>query len=148
MKVFLLKDVEHVGMAGEIVKVADGFALNFLIPRKLAQQITPENEHLFAQKVKSIEKREQVIASKTSMLAERIKGLEVILKRKMHDGDKLYGSISEQEIVDALARETVSIKKNQVEFDKSIKSKGTYSVTIKLSSQLKPKVTVKVIAEH
>lgn len=147
MKVFLLKDVVNVGMAGEIVKVADGFALNFLVPRKLAQQVTPENEHLFTRKIKHYEQREQVVASKTSILAERIKNTEVVLRRKMHDGDKLYGSINEQEIVDAL-KDTVSIRKNQVEFDKSIKSKGTYTVTIKLSSQLKPKVTVKVVAEH
>lgn len=147
MKVFLLKDVEKVGMAGEVIKVADGFAQNFLLPRKLAIQVTAANEEVMNKMIKRIEKREEVIATKTSMLAEKIKSIDIVLKRKMHDGDKMYGSINPQEIADALAEKGISIAKNQVEFDKSIKSKGVYTVTIKLSSQLRPALTVKVVAE-
>lgn len=146
MKVFLLKDIEKVGCAGEMIKVQDGYAINFLFPRKLAIEITPLNEKSFIHRVKVIEKRQEVVASKTSMLAEKIKALTVVIKRKMHDNDKLYGAITEAEIVDGLKEHAVSISKSQVVFDKSIKTKGSYTVTIKLSSQLKPQVTVKVIA--
>lgn len=147
MKVYLLQDVEKVGMAGEIIKVSDGYGANFLLPRKLAIQITPENEAKYVAKRASVVKREEVIATKTSMLAERIKALELVIKRKMHNGEQLYGAISAQEIVDALAEKGVSVAKNQVEFDKSIKSKGSYTVKIKLSSKLQPEVRVKVVAE-
>lgn len=146
MKVFLLKDVEKIGCAGEIIKVQDGFATNFLFPRKLAVEITPLNEKAFTHRTKVIEKREEVVASKTSMLAEKIKSLTLTLTRKMHD-DKLYGAITEAEIVDALKAQGVSISKSQVLFEKSIKAKGLHAVTIKLSSQLQPKVAVKIVSE-
>lgn len=147
MKVFLLKDVEKVGCAGEMIKVTDGFAANFLFPKKLAVEITPLNEKAYLNRIKVIAKREEVVASKTSMLAEKIKGIQLVLKRKMHDGEKLYGALTEAEIVDALKEQGVSVSKSQVIFDKSIKSKGVHTVTIKLSSQLQPQVSIKVVAE-
>lgn len=147
MKVFLLKDIERIGMAGEIVKVSDGFGLNYLIPHKLATEVTEKNESFFKVRTKTIEHRQEVITSKTSMLAEKIKALKLVLKRKMHDDGKLYGSISPAEIVDALAEKGVSAAKNQIEFGKAIKEKGSYEVTIKLSSKLQPKVVVVVLPE-
>ncbi len=144
MKVFLTKNVEKIGLAGEILKVADGFAQNFLFPRKLAVQVTAENESFYTAKIKKVEQRKEVIASSTSMLAERIKSISITIKRKIHDDGKLYAAVSPQEIVDALALipDKVSIRKSQVEFDKPIKAKGTYEniVTITLSSTLKPKL--------
>ena len=67
MKVFLTKNVEKIGLAGEILKVADGFAQNFLFPRKLAVQITPENEAFYTTKLKKVEQRKEVVASATSL---------------------------------------------------------------------------------
>ncbi|MFA6066006.1 MAG: 50S ribosomal protein L9 [Candidatus Babeliaceae bacterium] len=147
MKVFLLKDVEKVGIAGEIINVSDGYAANFLFPRKLAVVVTAENESSFANRIKVVEKRNEVIATKTSMLAEKIRSLDLILKKKLHDNNKLYGAISAHEIVDLLAQKGVSISKSQVEFDKSIKSQGVHEVVIKLSSQLRPTVKVKIVGE-
>lgn len=147
MKVFLLKDVEKVGCAGELIKVNDGFAMNFLFPRKLAVEITPLNEKAYLNRIKIVEKRQEVVASKTSMLAEKIKEITLTIKRKMHDGDKLYGALTEAEVIDALKEHGVSVSKSQIIFEKSIKAKGNYPVTIKLSSQLQPQVTVKVVAE-
>jgi large subunit ribosomal protein L9 len=147
MKVFLRKDVEKLGLAGEIVKVSEGFAKNFLIPNKLAQEITADNEQSFKKREKVVEHRKEVIATKTSMLAEKINSIKVTLKRKMHDDGKLYGSINPSEIVDALAEKGISITKNQVELNKSIKAKGSYDITIKLSSKLKPTMIVNIIPE-
>ncbi len=147
MKVFLLKDVEKIGLAGEIIKVADGFGANFLLPRKLAIEITAHNENVYKKREKQIEHRKEVIATKTSMLAEKINTLKITLKRKMHDDGKLYGAINASEIVEALAEKGIIITKSQVEFDKSIKTKGTHEVTIKLSSKLQPKIAVTIISE-
>ena len=147
MKVFLLQNVEKIGIAGEIIKVSDGYAQNFLLPKKLAVEITPFNEELYKKKIKQVENRKEVIASKTSMLAEKISTIKITLKRKMHDDGKLYGSISSAEIVDALAEKGVSVGKSQIELDKSIKAKGTYSVTIALSSKLKPAISLTVVPE-
>lgn len=147
MKVFLLQNVLNVGMAGEIVKVADGFASNFLLPRKLGIQVTASNEMDFQKRLQKIEARKEVVQSKTSLLAERIKSLQLVLAYKMHDDGKLYGAVNPQDIVDALAEKGVSISKSQVLIDKSIKSKGLHSVTIKLSSTLRPLVSVKIVPE-
>lgn len=147
MKVFLLKDVERVGLAGEILKVAEGYAANFLIPKKLAVEITPSNEKLYQSKIKVVEHRKEVVATKTSMLAEKISSVKLTLKRKMHDDGKLYGAIGANEVVDLLAEKGFGIGKSQVDFEKSIKEKGSYQVTIKLSSKLQPKVTLVVLPE-
>lgn len=147
MKVFLLKDVAKVGMAHEIVKVADGYAQNFLFPRKLAIEVTPSNEAGFKIRQRQIDKRTEVIESETSMLAERIKGLKLKLKKKLHDDQKLYGAITPAEIVDLLAKEGITVSKNQVIINKSIKKAGDHPVVIKLSSRLQPTLTLSVIQE-
>jgi len=144
MKVFLLKDVEKIGMAGEIIKVAEGFGSNYLIPRKLGVEVTEANAKSFANRTKIVEHRKEVVSTQTSMLAEKIKSLKVTLKRKLHDDSKLYGSVNQAEVAELLAEHGVSVAKNQIEFDKSIKAIGTYEVTVKLSSKLQPSFTLVV----
>ena len=146
MKVFLLKDIEKVGLANEIIKVSDGYAQNFLFPRKLAVLLTSQNEQFYQQKIKKVENRKEVIAEATSMLAEKIKILSLMLKRKVTEDGKLYGAVSQTEIVDLLAEKSISVSKNQIIFDKSIKATGTYTVIIKLSSRLQPALKLKVAA--
>lgn len=148
MKVFLLKDIEKVGMAGQIITTTQGYASNFLIPKKLAIEVTPANEAAIASKVKVVEHKKEVVESKTSMMAQRIKSTEVVIARKLHDAGKLYGSIAPSEIVDALAQKGIMVGKSQVEIDKSIKAKGVYSVNIRLTSKLSSSLTVKVVEER
>lgn len=148
MKVFLLKDVVNVGMANQIVKVSEGYAVNFLIPKKLGIQITPENEKNYLSKVNSVEHKKEVIASKISMLGERIKTLTLTLKKKMHDDGKLYGSVNPSEVVELLAKEGIAVGKSQIVFEKSIKEKGLFPVTVKLTSALKASFSLKVVSEN
>jgi len=148
MEVYLRKDVEKIGMAGEIIKAGDGFARNFLLPQGLAVEVTHHNKAQYAAKIRNVENRKEVIASQTSMFAEKLNSVSITLKRKMHDDGQLYGSINASEIVDALAEQGISVNnKSQVEFDKSIKSKGTFKVDIKLTNKLKSTITVTVISE-
>jgi len=147
MEVYLRKDIEKVGLAGEIIKVGDGFARNFLIPQGLAVEITSQNKGQYLAKIRKVENRKEVIASQTSMFSEKLNFTSITIKRKMHDDGQLYGAINASEIVDALASQGISITKNQVEFDKPIKSKGSYKVIIKLSTRLKPAITITIIAE-
>ena len=147
MKVYLKKDIEKVGMAGEIIRVKEGYANNFLIPRGLAVEVTDTNANFFAKRERTVENRKEVLSTQTSMLAEKIGALELVLKKKMHDDGKLYGAISAGDIIDKLSEKGVSVGKNQIVFAKSIKTQGVHDVTIKLSSRLMPKIKVKVIAE-
>jgi large subunit ribosomal protein L9 len=147
MKVYLKKDIEKIGLAGEIIKVKEGFATNYLIPRGLAVPVTDANADFFKKRERTIENRKEVLSTQTSMLAEKINALELVLKKKMHDDGKLYGAISPVEIVDKLAEKGVAVGKNQIIFGKSIKNKGVYEVVVKLSSRLQPKVKVTIVAE-
>ena len=147
MKVFLAKDVPKVGMAGEIIKVSDGFAKNFIFPNKLGLLITADNESFYQNRIKTIEHRKEVVASHTSMLAEKINSLTVIIKKKMHDNDKAYGAVSAAEVVEGLAEKGISIRKSQVDFIKAIKTAGMHKVIIQLSSLLQPSLTIKVVPQ-
>jgi large subunit ribosomal protein L9 len=147
MKVFLRKDIPQVGMAGTMVKVTDGYARNFLFPQGLAIEVTEDNVASFSKRAQTITVRKETIATKTSLLAEKIKGTKVVLKRKMHDDGKLYGAVSAHEIVDLLAQKGIAVSKSQIIFDKSIKAKGSHIITIKLTSKLQAPVTVEVISE-
>ena len=147
MEVYLYKDVEKIGLAGEIIKVGDGFARNYLIPQGLGVEITSQNKNQYLSKIRKVENRKEVIATQTSMFAEKLNSVSITLKRKMHDNGQLYGSINASEIMEALAGQGISITKGQVEFDKPIKSKGSFKVSIKLSTRLKSTITVTIIAE-
>lgn len=147
MEVYLRKDIEKIGLAGEIIKVGDGFARNFLIPQGFAVEITDANKNQYQSKIRKVENRKEVIATQTSIFAEKLNGVSVTLKRKMHDDGQLYGSINASEIVLALAEKGISITKSQVEFEKTIKSKGNFKVMIKLTTRLKSTITVNIIAE-
>lgn len=147
MKVFLKKNVEKIGIAGEIITVNDGFARNFLLPRAFAVEVTTENEPFYKTKAKTVENRKAVIAAETSMLAEKIKDIKLSLKRKMHDDGKLYGAVTQSDIVDLLAEKGVTVAKGQVILDKSIKTKGTHEIVIRLSSRLQPVVRLSIISE-
>ncbi len=147
MKVFLRESIERVGLKGEIIKVSEGYARNFLFPKNLAVEITPDNEQFYAQRTRQIENRKEVVASKTSLLADKISALKLVIKKKTHDDGKLYGALSASDISSALATHGVSISKSQVLFDKSIKAKGSYSVGIKLTAKIQTQVTVTVVSE-
>ena len=147
MKVYLKEDIERVGMKKEIIDVSDGYARNYLIPHKLAVAVTSENQSYYESMSKVVNHRKEVIATQSSMLAEKINNLEIKIRRKLHDDGKLYGSLNAIEVVEALNDHGVHIAKNQVVIEKSIKEKGTYPVIIKLSSRLQPTLKVHVIAE-
>ncbi len=147
MRVFLLKDIQKVGLSGEIVKVSEGFARNYIISKKLGVEVTDKNEKNFLGKVRVIEERKQVISTQTSMLAEKVKNTEITIKRKTHDNGKLYGAINPAEIVELLAEKGITVSKSQIELDKSIKSLGVHDVTVKLSSKLKPIFKLKIVQE-
>jgi large subunit ribosomal protein L9 len=147
MKVYVLKDIENVGMAGTIINVSDGYATNFLFPKKLAVKVTPENLKNLKVKVEAVKQKADVVNSKVAMLAEHIKNLNIVIKEKTHDDGKLYGSVGAEEIVELLKQKDISVNRKQVEFDKTIKAVGDHKVTIRLSTKLKPQLNVKVVGE-
>jgi len=146
MKVYMLKDVVNVGMAGMMINVSDGYAKNFLFPRKLAVQVTDENASSFKVKIEAVKQKSEIINSKVAMLAEKIKALHLTIKEKTHDDGKLYGAVGPDEIVELLKKNEIIVNRKQIEFDKSVKATGEHKVTVRLSSKLKPQFILKVTA--
>lgn len=147
MQVYMLKDVEKVGIAGQVIKVSDGYAANFLFPRKLAVPVTESNmEHVQA-KVQKEAVSAQILNSKVAMLAERIKALHLTIKERAHDDGKLYGAVGAEEIVELLREKEIVVNRKQIEFEKAVKAIGEHKVTVRLSSKLKPQLTLKVLAQ-
>jgi len=147
MKVYMLQDIEHVGFAGQIVKVADGYATNYLLPRKFALRVNKKNESFYSQQTKRVEVAAAALSNKQTMLAERLKNTYLTLKKRVHDDGKLYGSVTAEEIVSLLKNKAVNINKKQVVFAKSIRTEGEHKVAIKLSAKLQPEVNLTVSPE-
>ena len=145
MNVYLLKDVEKVGLAGNIVKVSDGFAQNFLIARKLAVKVTEKNKTFYESKISKVRTDKKVLSSKVAMLAEHIKNLHLTIKEKVPDSGKLYGAVGADEIVEILKGKDIIVNRKQIEFNKAIKAVGEHKVTVRLSSKLKPEFILKVV---
>jgi large subunit ribosomal protein L9 len=147
MKVFLIKDVAQIGRAGQLVKVADGYAFNFLFPRKLAFEVKPGQEKTLEARGMTVEKKEEKVLSKSSVLAEKISSLSITIKRKLHDEQKLYGAVTASELVELLLAQGIQVSKNQLLLDKPIKTKGVFEVQVKLSTKLQPHFTLKIVGE-
>ncbi|RTL06559.1 50S ribosomal protein L9 [Candidatus Dependentiae bacterium] len=147
MKVFMKKNLVNVGLTGEMVSVDDGYGRNYLIPKGFAVEVTAQNEHSFKLRAKIVDKRNEIIESNTSILAQKIKETKLIIKKKMHDDGKLYGSINQNEIIHLLKDKGILLSKNQLQLDKTIKSKGFYIVPVSLTSRLKTELAIEVVSE-
>lgn len=147
MFVYMLKDVEKIGMKGQLIKVSDGFARNCLVPKKQAVAVSEKELPFYRKKSAQVKVKTAADLSKVGMLAERVDNMHVSIKKRVHDDGKLYGAVSAEDIVDLLKAKDVVVTKKQIEFDKNIRTVGEHKATIRFSSKLKPKLTVKVIGK-
>ena len=147
MQVYLTKDVEGVGMAGSLVKVKDGYAINFLLPRKFAIKVNKDELDLYKSKSRTTTKSPEVLNTKLGMLAERIRGLHFVVKKRVHDDGKLYGAVGADEVVTLLKSKEVAINRKQVVMGKAIRAIGEHKVGVKLNAKLNPEFVLKVVAQ-
>lgn len=137
MRVLLLKEVKGLGKAGDVKEVAGGYAANYLFPNKLAEPAT-EGSVKVAQQVKDAEARKaEKRANEAKNLAARLQGQTVVLKARSGEGDRLYGSITAQDVADALKKSTgLPIEKRLVDLEHPIKSLGRHDVMIRFGGGL------------
>lgn len=147
MLVYMKKDLEKVGMAGQLVQVSRGYAENFLFPQGFSKIVHDKDVKFYETKSVELSKQQSIIASNTSMLAERLRNANITIKAKAHDDGKLYGAVSAADLVEPLKNKGFSVSKKQIEFPKSIKALGDHTATIKLSSKLMPEINIKVIED-
>ena len=142
MKVILTKDVDKVGKTGEMKTVADGFASNFLIPQKLAVPASGGAYRAYQHDIASREEKRKREREEAEIAATRIASTTLTMGVKVGEGGKLYGSINNQDIAEALGRRGISVDRHKIDLDQPIKSLGTYKVAIKVLSGMTPEVTI------
>ena len=146
MKVILREDVKNLGLMGEVVNVSDGYARNFLFPKKFAVEANTKNIKEFEHNKKIITERAAKIKESFKSIADKLTSLTLTLKAKTGEDDKLFGSVTNMNIAEALALAGYDIDKKKIVMD-PIKKLGEYSVTVKLHTNLSAEVKVHVVQE-
>ena len=145
MKVILQQDVKGQGKKGQLVEVSDGYARNFLLPRKLAVTATAENVNTMKQQEKARKAQEAAEKAEAEALSKKLEGLMVKIPAKAGEGGRLFGAVTGKEISDALsAQHGVSIPKAKLVLDEPIKSCGSYQIKAKLGYEVSGTVNVMV----
>lgn len=148
MKIILLQDVKSLGKQGEIVDVSDGYARNFILPKKVGVEANSKNMNDLKLQKANEEKRAQELLDAAKELAKVLETKEVVVKMKSGEGGKTFGSISSKEIAaEAKKQCDLELDKKKIQLPEPIKALGAYEVTVKLHPKVSAKLKVKVIEE-
>ena len=147
MEVILREHVEHLGQRGEIVKVANGYARNYLLPRKLALLVTAGNKQQIERERGKFEAREQEEKKVAEAIAARLAGVDIQIARKVGETEVLFGSVTSADIAAALAAKGFEIDRRKLNLREPIKKLGEYDVPLRLHPEVTIPVKVKVVAE-
>jgi large subunit ribosomal protein L9 len=148
MEVILRQAIESVGRPGEIVKVSNGYARNYLIPRGLAYEATPGNKKRIAMERSRLEAAEEQRRQEAQALADRLEQLSLTFSARVGEEEKLFGSVTAADIAQQLqAQGFPEIEKRQIDLHDPIKALGVYKVPIRLHADVKPEVKVWVIKQ-
>lgn len=147
MKVILKETIDSLGIIGSEVRVADGFARNYLLPQNKAVQATPQNRKLLERDRTKFElqiAKERKVAEE---MAQRLETVAVTIAAKVSEEDRLYGSISVRDIIDALAKQDITLEKRMVLLKEPIKAIGSYKVPIRVYKEVEPEISVEIVPE-
>ena len=146
IEVILKEHVEHLGQRGEIVKVADGYARNYLLPRKLALAVTDENKRQIERERARAEAREADERVQAQALQARLAAVELAIARRVGEHDTLYGSVTSADIADALAARDLPIDRRKIHLADPLKTLGEHLVPVKLHRDVTAQVKVTIVA--
>jgi len=147
MKVILKDDVKNVGNMGDIVKVADGYARNYLVPRGLAVEASTKNIKSIEHEKRIIQEKAKKIKSSAQDLSDRISKVTLVMKATAGEEGKLFGSVTTMDIAEALKNEGFDIDKKKISLDEPIKRLGEHTVNVKIHPEITTNVTVQVVQE-
>ncbi len=147
MEVILREHVDNLGRRGEIVKVADGYARNYLLPRKLALLATDGNKRHVERERAKFDAKEAEDRAAAQRVADRLAAVDVVIARRVGETEALYGSVTSADIADALAAKGFEIDRRKLQLDEAIKRLGEFDVPVKLFRDVTPTVKVRVVAE-
>ena len=147
MEVILREHVDNLGRRGDIVKVAEGYARNYLLPRKLALAVTDANKRQIEREKKVAEVRESQEKQQADALAERLSQLEIEIPRRVGEHDTLYGSVTSADVAHALEAMGFQIEKRRIHLPEPLKALGETTVPVKIHRDVTAQVKVKVVAD-
>jgi large subunit ribosomal protein L9 len=148
MDVILREHVDNLGRRGEVVKVAPGYARNYLLPRKLALAVTEANKRQIERERASAEARDLEEKMQAEALGQRVAQTEVEIARRVGENDALYGSVTSADIAQALLAKGFEVEKRKIHLPEPIKALGEFTVPVKVHRDVTAQVKVKVVAEQ
>ena len=148
MELILKEDVENLGFKDDVVKVKNGFGRNFLIPNGLAMLATESNKKVLAEKIKQSQNKQKEAISDANKIAKKLEKLDLKLKAKSVEGEKLFGSITNSDISKGLSDNGIEIEKKYIQLSSNIKKIGSYSAKIRLHREVSFDFPFEVIKEQ
>ncbi|MGM9974511.1 MAG: 50S ribosomal protein L9 [Clostridiaceae bacterium] len=148
MKVILLSDVKNLGKKGEVVNTSDGYARNFLFPRKLAQEATAENLHILNAKKETERRKKLAEIEEAQRIAEKLKNKEIKITTKTGDNGRLFGAITSKDVAELINKEYgTAIDKKKIVMD-TLKLVGSYDIEVKIYPEVSTKMKVVIASEQ
>ena len=148
MKVILKETISSLGIIGSEVNVSDGYARNYLLPQSKAVPATPQQRKILEQEKAKFELQIAKEKEFAQEMANRLEAVMVTIASKVHEADKLYGSVTIRDIIVALKKQDVEVEKRMVLLNEPIKSIGTFKVPIRVYQGIEPEITVEVVPEE
>ena len=147
MEVILREHVDNLGRRGDVVKVAAGYARNYLLPRKLALPVTQASRRQIEREREKAEARDAEELAAANALAERMAALDISIARRVGENNTMYGSVTSADIAQALSARGFEVEKRKIHLPDAIKSLGEHTVPVKVHRDVSADVKVKVVAE-
>jgi large subunit ribosomal protein L9 len=147
MEIILREDVEHLGARGQLVKVAAGYARNFLLPKKLGVPATDSNRKIVEQERQAHLRKDAKLKSEAEDLARLLGAVTVSIARKAGESDQLFGSVTAGDVADALAAQKYTIDRRRIQLEEPIKTLGEHKVTVRTHKEVSVEITVNVTRE-
>jgi large subunit ribosomal protein L9 len=148
MEIILREDVEHLGARGDVVKVASGYARNFLLPKKLAVAATDSNRKIVEQERQAHLRKEAKLVGEAQDLGKMLTAVSVTIARKAGETDQLFGSVTAADIADALTAHHYNIERRNIRLDEPIRTLGEHKVPVRLHREVTVEITVNVTREE
>jgi large subunit ribosomal protein L9 len=148
MEVILREHVEHLGARGDVVKVAAGYARNYLLPRKLALAVTDNNKRQIEREKKLAEARDMEEKSAAEAVAARMGALDIEIARRVGESDALYGSVTSADIAQALKDKGFEVDKRKIQLPDPLKTLGEATVPVKIHREVIAQVKVRVVSDR
>jgi large subunit ribosomal protein L9 len=146
IEIILKEHVEHLGRRGEVVKVASGYARNYLFPRKLALAVTDENKRQIERERAKAEAREAEEIKAARSLASTLEGLELSIGRRVGEQNALYGSVTTADIAEALAARNVEVDRRKIQLADPLKTLGEHTVPVRVHREVTAQLKVVIVA--